>query len=76
MSLGTDEKHAQEIIYAALEEGINYFDTADLYDVGANEEIVGKALKDVRDQVIIATKVGNRWNKNHSGWSWDPSKNI
>jgi len=74
MSLGTDEKHAQEIINAALEEGINYFDTADLYDHGVNEEIVGKALKDVRDQVIIATKVGNRWNKDRSGWSWDPSK--
>ncbi|PKR85980.1 aldo/keto reductase [Heyndrickxia camelliae] len=74
MSLGTDEKHAQALITAALEEGINYFDTADLYDHGVNEEIVGKALKEVRDQVIIATKVGNRWNKDHSGWSWDPSK--
>jgi len=74
MSLGTDDKHAQEIINAALEEGINYFDTADLYDFGVNEEIVGKALKDVRDQVIIATKAGNRWNKERTGWSWDPSK--
>ncbi|MGV3464315.1 MAG: aldo/keto reductase [Heyndrickxia sp.] len=74
MSLGTDEKHATEIINAALEEGMNYFDTADLYDHGVNEEIVGKALKDVRDQVVIATKVGNRWNKDLSGWSWDPSK--
>lgn len=74
MSLGTEEKHAQEIINTALEEGINYFDTADLYDFGVNEEIVGKTLKDVRDQVIIATKAGNRLNKDHSGWSWDPSK--
>lgn len=74
MSLGTEEKHAQEIINTALEEGINYFDTADLYDFGVNEKIVGKTLKGVRDQVIIATKAGNRWNKDQTGWSWDPSK--
>jgi aryl-alcohol dehydrogenase-like predicted oxidoreductase len=74
MSLGTNEKKAQEIIEAALEEGINYFDTADLYDFGQNEKIVGQALKNVRDDIIIATKVGNRWNDSKDGWSWDPSK--
>ncbi|MCM3766485.1 aldo/keto reductase [Neobacillus niacini] len=74
MSLGTDERKAQSIIEAALEEGINYFDTADLYDFGVNEEIVGKALKNVREHVIIATKAGNRWNQDRSGWTWDPSK--
>jgi aryl-alcohol dehydrogenase-like predicted oxidoreductase len=74
MSLGTDEKVARQIINAALEEGINYFDTADLYDFGRNEQIVGSSLKDVRDKVIIATKVGNRWNETNDKWSWDPSK--
>ncbi|WAA13827.1 aldo/keto reductase [Fervidibacillus halotolerans] len=74
MSLGTDEKKAREIIAYALDSGINFFDTADLYDYGINEKIVGKALKDVRDRVIIATKVGNRWNKNKDGWFWGPSK--
>ncbi|MEH7333759.1 aldo/keto reductase [Neobacillus drentensis] len=74
MSIGTDELSSRKIIEAALEEGINYFDTADLYDFGENEKIVGSALKDVREQVIIATKVGNRWKENRSGWSWDPSK--
>lgn len=74
MSIGTDENTARKIIDTALDEGINYFDTADLYDHGQNEEIVGKALKSVREQVIIATKVGNRWNKDSGGWSWDPSK--
>lgn len=74
MSIGTEEKSAQRIIEAALEEGINYFDTADLYDFGENEKIVGQALKDVREQVIIATKAGNRWNEDRNGWSWDPSK--
>ncbi|MET3696197.1 aryl-alcohol dehydrogenase-like predicted oxidoreductase [Bacillus oleivorans] len=75
MSLGTDAAKAEKIIHAALEEGINYFDTADLYDFGENEIIVGQALKQVRDQVVIATKVGNRWKeKNRVGWTWDPSK--
>lgn len=74
MSLGTDEQKANEIIQTALQQGINYFDTADLYDYGMNEEFVGKALKPVRNDVIIATKVGNRWNDNKDGWSWDPSK--
>ncbi|WP_223591549.1 aldo/keto reductase [Neobacillus bataviensis] len=74
MSIGTDELSSRKIIEAALEEGINYFDTADLYDFGENEKIVGSALKDVREQVIIATKVGNRWKEDRSGWSWDPSK--
>jgi aryl-alcohol dehydrogenase-like predicted oxidoreductase len=74
MSIGTEEKTARSIIEAALEEGINYFDTADLYDFGENEKIVGQALKGVRENVIIATKVGNRWNHDRTGWSWDPSK--
>lgn len=74
MSIGTDKKAARQIIEAALEEGINYFDTADLYDHGQNEKLVGAALKNVRNQVIIATKVGNRWNPQGDGWSWDPSK--
>ncbi|MBM7648059.1 aryl-alcohol dehydrogenase-like predicted oxidoreductase [Bacillus ectoiniformans] len=74
MSLGTDEKKARAIIEAALEEGITYFDTADLYDFGINEEIVGKALQPVRQDVIIATKVGNRPNEAKDGWTWDPSK--
>lgn len=73
MSLGTDERSAMKIIHAALDEGINYFDTADLYDYGTNETIVGKALKAVRHEVMIATKVGNRWNDTKDSWSWDAS---
>ncbi|MCM3724482.1 aldo/keto reductase [Neobacillus cucumis] len=74
MSIGTEEKAARKIIEAALEEGINYFDTADLYDFGENERIVGQALKPVREQVVLATKVGNRPNWDQTGWTWDPSK--
>ncbi|MEI5907105.1 aldo/keto reductase [Bacillus spongiae] len=74
MSLGTDEARAKDIVEAALSHGINYFDTADLYDFGENEKIVGKALQAVRNDVIVATKVGNRWAKDRSSWKWDPSK--
>jgi aryl-alcohol dehydrogenase-like predicted oxidoreductase len=74
MSLGTDEKKAIRIIHEALERGINYLDTADLYDRGLNEEFVGKAIKGKREQVILATKVGNRWEEGKEGWHWDPSK--
>ncbi|GIN19900.1 aldo/keto reductase [Siminovitchia fordii] len=76
MSLGTDTATAEKIIKTALDEGVNYFDTADLYDYGVNEEIVGKSLASVRDQVIIATKVGNRWTEKKDGWRWDPSNHY
>lgn len=74
MSLGTDFSKAERIIETALDAGINYFDTADLYDYGVNEEIIGKVLASKREQVIIATKVGNQWKEDKSGWIWNPSK--
>jgi len=74
MSLPTSVDEARPVIEAALEHGINYFDTADLYDKGMNEEVVGECLKPYRDQVYIATKVGNRWNEKGDGWYWDASK--
>lgn len=74
MSLGTDEKKALSIIDEAIDLGINYFDTADLYDYGLNEEFVGKAIKHRRHDIILATKVGNRWEHGKEGWYWDPSK--
>jgi aryl-alcohol dehydrogenase-like predicted oxidoreductase len=63
-----------EILREAYKAGINFFDTADLYDKGLNEEMVGKALKPIRDDVIISTKVGNEWREDGSGWDWNPSK--
>ncbi|MFJ7973968.1 aldo/keto reductase [Psychrobacillus sp. NPDC096389] len=74
MSLPSDQQDAEKIIQVALAQGINYFDTADLYDNGENEKIVGKALKNNRESIILATKVGNRMNESGDGWSWDPSK--
>jgi aryl-alcohol dehydrogenase (NADP+) len=52
------EEDSRPFIKKALESGINFFDTADVYSVGRSEEIVGKALKDFaqRDKVVIATK--------------------
>ncbi|HEY1944362.1 MAG TPA: aldo/keto reductase [Roseiarcus sp.] len=56
-----EEEESRPFIKRALELGINFFDTADVYSVGASEEIVGRALKDFakRDEVVIATKVYN-----------------
>lgn len=73
MSLSPDFNDAKAVIELAVEKGINYFDTADLYQQGVNEENVGKALKPFRHEVIIATKVGNVWNESGSGWHWDAS---
>lgn len=76
MSLGTNVDKAETIIKSAVENGVNFFDTADLYDYGENEKIIGTSLKSIREKVIIATKVGNRWNENKEGWRWDPSKSY
>ncbi|MGC7804859.1 aldo/keto reductase [Staphylococcus epidermidis] len=75
MSLGTDYKKAQPIIESAIDNGITYFDTADIYDQGVNEEIVSKALKKYqnRDDIVIGTKVGNRLTDD-GHMTWDPSK--
>ena len=53
------EKEAIETIHHAIERGVNFLDTADMYGVGRNEELVGKAIRDRRDQVFLATKFGN-----------------
>ncbi|NIK69455.1 aldo/keto reductase [Paenibacillus sp. BK720] len=74
MSLGTDEEKAVALVHEALERGVTLLDTADLYDSGRNEEIVGKAIRGRREQVVLATKVGNRRIPGQEGWAWDPSK--
>ena len=73
MSLG-DEQEATRVIHRAVESGINFFDTADLYDKGLNEELVGRILKDRRQEIFLATKVGNQWRENCSGLDWNPRK--
>src|SRR5215212_5275143 len=56
-----DEEASRPFIRDAIEKGINFFDTADMYSLGRSEEILGRALKDMarRDEVVIATKVFN-----------------
>lgn len=64
------------IIHAALDAGIEFFDTADLYDQGENEAILGQLLQSKRQELIIATKVGNRWNADGKSWQWVPRKSY
>jgi len=59
-----DEESSRPIIKRALDLGVNFFDTADMYSKGVSEEILGRAIKDYanRDDVVIATKVFAAWN--------------
>ncbi len=64
-----DEEQSRSIIKRALDSGINFFDTANVYSDGTSEEIVGRALKDYanRDEVVIATKVYFRMHEGPNG---------
>ena len=53
-----DEDAAVKLIHQALDRGVNHFDTAEMYGMGHNESVVGRALRDRRDGVVIATKFG------------------
>src|SRR6187200_3518915 len=54
-----DENEAVATIHRALELGIDFLDTADMYGPFTNEKLVGRAIADRRDQVVLATKFGN-----------------
>ncbi len=54
----TDEQEAIKLIRAAVEQGVSFFDTAEIYGPFTNEKVVGKALAPFREQVVIATKFG------------------
>ena len=54
-----DESRSIEVVNAALDAGINFFDTADMYGDGRSEEFLGRALGGRREEVVIATKFGN-----------------
>lgn len=74
MSLKGSYVEMEKLLHQAIEGGINYFDTADLYEKGLNEKTVGKAIAQKRSEIIIATKVGNQWRNDGSGWDWNPTK--
>jgi aryl-alcohol dehydrogenase-like predicted oxidoreductase len=54
----TDEAESTATIHRALDLGVNFLDTADAYGIGANEELVGRAIRDRRGEVVLATKFG------------------
>jgi aryl-alcohol dehydrogenase-like predicted oxidoreductase len=74
MSLDANNPQNEFLLQQALEGGINYFDTADMYQHGMNEAMLGRAFRGKRNQVVYATKVGNQWRPDGSGWDWNPSK--
>ena len=60
MGPATEKDEAIKVIRAAYDRGVTFFDTAEAYGPGLNEEVVGEALEPMRDQVVIATKFGFR----------------
>ena len=74
MSLELNNPVNESLLNKALDGGINFFDTADLYQEGWNETLLGRAFRKKRKQIILATKVGNQWRADGSGWDWNPSK--
>ena len=55
----SSDEESIAIIHHAIDRGVNFLDTADMYGVGRNEELVGRAIRDRRDRVFLATKFGN-----------------
>jgi 1-deoxyxylulose-5-phosphate synthase len=73
MSLPLEQTESTKLLHRALELGVNFFDTADLYQAGQNEIMVSNAFKGMRDKIILASKVGNRLNNDGKTWRWDAS---
>lgn len=74
MSLKSYDTQSNEIISKAIDSGITLFDTADLYEKGENERLLGNGIKSKRKDILVSTKVGNRWKEDGSGWDWCPRK--
>ncbi|WP_327672725.1 MULTISPECIES: aldo/keto reductase [unclassified Streptomyces] len=70
---GTDEEESIRTLHRALELGVTHIDTAEIYGPYVNEELVGRALKGRRDQVVIATKFGMVAHSGEGAWNLDSS---
>jgi aryl-alcohol dehydrogenase-like predicted oxidoreductase len=76
MSLQGSHHENSLLLRSAFDKGIQYFDTADVYQNGFNEETVGRAFRDIRDRVILATKVGNQPKTDGAGFHWNASRSY
>ncbi|WP_300601999.1 aldo/keto reductase [Niabella sp.] len=76
MSLTGSKEENIRLLSEAVAGGINFFDTADLYEKGENEKLVGQALKPFRKDIFLATKAGNQWRADGSGWDWNPRRDY
>ena len=70
---GTDEAESIRTIHRALDLGVNFIDTAEVYGPFTNEELVGRAIKGRRDQVVLATKFGFMSHTGRSGPDSSPA---
>jgi aryl-alcohol dehydrogenase-like predicted oxidoreductase len=67
-----DEEQSAAVVHAALDSGINFFDTADVYSYGVSESFLGNALSSNRRDVFIATKFGNPMQERDNDGGWKP----
>jgi aryl-alcohol dehydrogenase-like predicted oxidoreductase len=74
MSLDLNSPDNETLLHKAVDGGINFFDTADLYQQGMNEKLLGRAFRQKRKSIILATKVGNQWRPDGSVLDWNPTK--
>jgi aryl-alcohol dehydrogenase-like predicted oxidoreductase len=72
---GTEENDAIEAIRVSIDHGVNTIDTAAVYGMGLSEQLIAKAIKGRRDQVVIATKCGMRWDSEEGADPW-PQKDL
>src|SRR5271154_5315849 len=70
---GTDDAESIRAIHRALDLGVTLIDTAEIYGPFANEELVGQAIKDRRDEVVLATKFGLISHSGGGPWNLDSS---
>jgi methylglyoxal reductase len=72
---GNDDDEAIEAIRASIDHGVTTIDTAAIYGMGHSEELVARAIEGRRDQVVLATKCGMRWNSDEGSDPWSQKDN-
>ena len=72
---GNDERHSIDAIRASIDAGVTTIDTAAIYGFGYSEELVARAIEGRRDQVVLATKCGMRWNSEEGADPWPQKDN-